>query len=271
MTSLSVKKIIDQMGECVTFSFPPKRIISLVPSQTELLYDLSLHTEVVGITKFCIHPQLWHSSKTLIGGTKNFNFKVIDDLQPDLIIGNKEENYKEGIDILKRKYPVWMSDIVTLNDALTMIRSIGDITNCTTQADVIIDQIKTSFSGLQVTKPAKVIYLIWKKPWMAAGNETFINALLEKIGFSNALKEQTRYPTLLEEEIKLLKPDYIFLSSEPYPFKEKHIEELKSISPSSQVIPVDGEMFSWYGSRLIKAPNYFNELLNSIRMKNSMA
>lgn len=257
-----VRTVYDQMGESVIVPRVPKKIISLVPSQTELLSDLLLDQEVTGITKFCIHPDAWLKTKTIIGGTKNFRFDRIDALQPDLIIGNKEENYQEGILILKEKYPVWMSDIITFDDALTMITSIGDITNRSSYSTKITNQIQESFTTLKKFNPQSVLYLIWKKPWMAAGKDTFINTLLEKIGLTNGLKAHERYPELTDEQIGVLKPDLIFLSSEPYPFREQHIEELKRISPSSTIVLVDGEMFSWYGSRLIKAPAYFNSIIN---------
>lgn len=257
-----LRTVYDQMGERVIVPRSPERIISLVPSQTELLSDLLLDQEVKGITKFCIHPGAWLKTKTIIGGTKNFMFDRIDALQPDLIIGNKEENYQEGIVTLKKKYPVWMSDIVTFDDALTMINSVGDITDRSSHSTKIINQIQESFSTLKRFNTQSVLYLIWKKPWMAAGEDTFINTLLEKIGLTNSLKAHVRYPELSDEQIAAVKPDLIFLSSEPYPFKEQHIEELKRISPSSTIELVDGEMFSWYGSRLIKAPAYFNSIIN---------
>lgn len=255
-----LKTVSDQLNEPIHFSFPPKRIVSLVPSQTELMADLSLEHEVVGITKFCVHPQEWINEKQIVGGTKNFWFDAIDELNPDLIIGNKEENYREGILHLKKKYPVWMSDIVTLEDSLSMINSIGAITNKLENAELIVRQIQDSFAGLRKIKPQQVLYLIWRKPWMAAGCNTFIHSVLEKIGLQNILKD-SRYPVLNDDDIKTYSPSLIFLSSEPYPFREQHIEEIKQISPSSKIILVDGEMFSWYGSRLIQAPNYFNSLL----------
>ncbi len=255
-----VKKIVeDQLLESVHFSFPPKRIVSLVPSQTELLADLGLEQEVVGITKFCVHPTAWVRSKTIVGGTKKFWFDAIDELNPDLIIGNKEENYKEGINQLKKKYPVWMSDIITFEDSLSMITSLGIITDKVKESAVIIHQIQNSFSGLKKANPQTVLYLIWRKPWMAAGSDTFIHTLLEKMGLENILKD-TRYPELKDNDIKKLSPAVIFLSSEPYPFNEQHIEELKQLCPLSKIVLVDGEMFSWYGSRLIQAPAYFNSL-----------
>lgn len=251
----------DQRHKSISFSFPPRKIISLVPSQTELLADLGLHDEVVGITKFCIHPTAWHKSKTHIGGTKNFNFDVIDQLQPDLIIGNKEENYREGIEALEEKYPVWVSDITTLDDARAMIRSVGEITNRSACAHEIVKGVDETFAHIKKYDSASVLYLIWKKPWMAAGSNTFIHNMLTTMGLINSAELLPRYPVLTSEEIKEMKPDFIFLSSEPYPFQEKHIEELRMLSPSSKILLVDGEMFSWYGSRLLKAPMYFNQLL----------
>jgi len=258
---MAIRSFFDQLGKTVSIHFPPGRIISLVPSQTELLADLGLQQEIVGITKFCVHPTAWLKSKAIIGGTKNFSFEIIDRLKPDLIIGNKEENYREGIEQLSEKYVVWMSDIVTLQDALSMIASIGELVDRQRIAQQINKGILNAFDHVKKYSDQSVLYLIWKKPWMAAGSGTFINALLNTIGLKNVLEETRRYPELTSDEIQKLKPDYIFLSSEPYPFQVKHIDELRSISPFSKIIVVDGEMFSWYGSRLMKAPEYFNTLI----------
>jgi ABC-type Fe3+-hydroxamate transport system substrate-binding protein len=253
---------LDQLGSAVVLSKRPERIISLVPSQTELLYDLSLDKEVAGITKFCVHPSHWRKEKKIVGGTKNFDFEEIDLLKPDLIIGNKEENYKEGIEKLKGKYSVWMSDIVSLQDALEMIQSIGHVVDREKRATQIVDRINTSFERLKKQPPRRVLYLIWRNPWMAAASGTFIHTMLSRLGLINCVEHRHRYPELSDDEIKQLDPEVIFLSSEPYPFREKHQDELRAIvSPGSKSILVDGEMFSWYGSRLLKAPEYFNSLI----------
>ncbi len=246
------------MGNVLKLELPLKRIISLVPSQTELLYDLGLDKEVVGITKFCVHPLHWLKEKSIIGGTKKFHFETIDRLQPDLIIGNKEENYLEGIELLQKKYPVWMSDIVTLDDALSMITSVSEIIGKQNSGASIVERIRKSFKEINPGN-ASVLYLIWRKPWMGAGKGTFINSMLKIIGLENVLQTE-RYPELSEEEIKEVNPELILLSSEPYPFREAHIEELKRLVPMAKIILVDGEMFSWYGSRLLKAPDYFKSL-----------
>jgi len=256
---MTIKSSLDQLGSEVSFHFPPHRIISLVPSQTELLADLQLDQQVVGITKYCIHPPAWSRTKTIVGGTKNFNFDGIDRLHPDLIIANKEENYQDGIERLKQKYPVWISDVANLDDAYSMITSVGRLTGTDARAQQINQNISDQFRRIEKKSNQSVLYIIWKKPWMAAGQGTFIDAMLRTQNLKNVV-ETSRYPELTAEQLASLKPDLIFLSSEPYPFREKHLPELLELSPSSRVVLVDGEMFSWYGSRLLYAPDYFNAL-----------
>lgn len=252
----------DQLGHTLEIPFPPTRIVSLVPSQTELLYALGLEAEVVGITKFCVHPSGWRKTKTIIGGTKKFNFEVIDQLKPDLIIGNKEENYKEGIEVLRQKYPVWMSDIITPEDAMSMMRSVGEITGKPAEAERLIDDIRSSFNGIKEFKAheKKVLYLIWRKPWMGAATHTFIHEMLTLAGFENCLKDCERYPELSVADLTALNPDLVFLSSEPYPFSERHVEEIQSLLPKAKILLVDGEMFSWYGSRMRHFARYVTTL-----------
>ncbi len=251
----------DQMGRRVDVPDFPNRIISLVPSQTELLFSLDLEERVVGITKFCIHPEEWRLEKTIVGGTKQVNFDVIESLNPDLIIGNKEENDQEFIEQLAAKYPVWMSDIHGLDDALDMIESMGEIVGKNLQAEGLIVDILTEFEDLKSVdaESKSVVYLIWQNPYMAAGKNTFINEMLGLAGFNNLVVEE-RYPEMSIENIKALQPELVLLSSEPYPFKEKHIEEIQKALSETLVKLVDGEMFSWYGNRLLKAPAYFKTI-----------
>jgi len=250
---------IDHLLRKVEVVYPPKRIISLVPSQTELLFYLGLSDRVVGITKFCAHPREWVKSLPKIGGTKNFRFDIIDRLRPDLIIGNKEENYLAGISELQAKYPVWMSDVSSYNEALQMIAAVGALTDKEQQAASLRIEIEARFERLQQKKPTRGLYLIWRQPWMAVGKGTFIDSMLSKIGLVNVV-EETRYPTLSEAQLRQMQPELIYLSSEPYPFKQKHIHELKEVVPNSEVTLVDGELFSWYGSRMLLAPDYLATL-----------
>ncbi len=247
----------------------PKRIISLVPSQTELLWDLGLRDELVGITKFCIHPKEMFQSKTRIGGTKKLDFEKIKALQPDLIIGNKEENEQAQIEELMKHYPVWMSDINTLNDAYKMITDIGSIVNKQNASEKIVLQIKSEFNSIlnsksKILNQKSTAYFIWKKPYMVASEDTFINEMMITCGFKNVFQNKTRYPEVTLEELQQLQPEVILLSSEPYPFKEKHIKEFTTACPNAKIIIVDGELFSWYGSRLVKSPKYFTKLIQQI-------
>ena len=240
----------------------PTRIVSLVPSQTELLHFLELELETIGITKFCVHPSSWHREKTKIGGTKNLDIEKIISLEPDLIIANKEENVKEQVEKLAQDFNVWVTDVNNFNDSLQMIHDIGVITKKETKANALIQSIKNEFeqNQHQLNALKNVVYLIWKDPYMTIGGDTFINNMLLQAGFKNIFDNTLRYPEVSVDLLQDLKPEYIFLSSEPYPFSNKHLEELKSALPDSKIILVNGEMFSWYGPRLLQAANYFNQL-----------
>jgi ABC-type Fe3+-hydroxamate transport system substrate-binding protein len=255
------RSFTDQLNRTINISYPPKRIISLVPSQTELLFDLGLDAELIGITKFCVHPEAKFKEKTKIGGTKKLNLDLIRSLKPDLIIGNKEENEQLQIEALMGEFPVWMSDIYDLEDAKKTISQIGALVDREPEAAYLNHLINAGFNDLQILAlqnnlNKSVAYLIWKSPYMFAGRNTFINHLLAVNGLNNVVKED-RYPEMSLEDLCLLKPELVFLSSEPYPFKEKHLEEIRAVLPEAKVLLVDGEMFSWYGSRLVKAVQYF--------------
>jgi ABC-type Fe3+-hydroxamate transport system substrate-binding protein len=254
----------DQLSNKITVNFPPRRIISLVPSQTELLFDLGLDEEISGVTKFCIHPREKCRTRAIVGGTKNFDFEKIDSLKPDLILANKEENYKEGIEILQKNYPVWISDINNINDCCDMIKSIAAITGKTETGVKIFNNINDSVTSLKTEKKYTVAYLIWKDPYMTVGSDTFIHSMLELAGFENIFSDHTRYPVITKDDLTDKNPDLIFLSSEPYPFKEKHLDEFKRINKSSEIILVDGEMFSWHGSRMQYAAEYYTKLRKMI-------
>jgi ABC-type Fe3+-hydroxamate transport system substrate-binding protein len=256
-------KYTDQTGHIIELKNMPERIVSVVPSQSELLWDLGLRNELAGITKFCIHPDEMYRSVERVGGTKKLDLDKIRSLKPDLIIGNKEENEKDQIEELRKEFPVWMSDIFDMKDAFEMMSSLGVITGKEENSEKMINSIKKGFTGLDTSrfKGGSVAYFIWYGPLMVAAKNTFIDSILSDLGFTNVFSNLERYPEITNEQIKLAAPDYIFLSSEPFPFKQKHVEELKQVSPTSQVILVDGEMFSWYGSRLQHAPAYFNSLV----------
>ncbi len=256
------RTIYDMLGRALVFKNVPKRIVSLVPSQTELLYDLGLDEEVVGITKFCVHPDEWFRNKERVGGTKKLDIEKIRSLQPDLIIANKEENEQEQIEALAKEFPVWISDIYNLPSALQMIQVVGQLTDREQAANMLVDDIVQGFNNLhKANTPKRVAYFIWRDPWMSIGNDTFIHSMITTMGWQNVLANETRYPEVSLEQLKALSPELVLLSSEPFPFKEQHIDEVKAVLPDVEVKLVDGEMFSWYGSRLKKALDYLQGLI----------
>jgi len=247
------------------------RIVCLVPSLTELLYDLGLEERIVGITKFCVHPYHLKSTKKIIGGTKKVHAEKIRLLQPDIIIANKEENTEEIVVQMREIAPVWVSDIVTIDDTLAMIEEFGRIFAVRTQSQQWVNKINfglQDFKSFMKDKPMlKAAYFIWKEPYMAAGGNTFINEMLKLNHFSNIYEnKEGRYPEVIVQKMKIQgDPEVVFLSSEPYPFKDEDAFELGRHTHHAKTVFVDGEMFSWYGSRIVKAFAYFKKLQD--RMK----
>lgn len=256
---------IDQMNRTIRLENAPRRIVSLVPSQTELLYDLGCGDRVVGITKFCIHPDQWYRNKTRVGGTKQVNFERIKALNPDLIIANKEENTKEEIELLAKEYPVYISDIYNVGDAIEMIHSVGKLVYEEEKAIELASRIREDYSTWPKFS-GRVLYFIWANPYMVVGKNTFIGNVLADLGFDNVLEDKDiRYIEITDAEIEALKPEYALLSSEPFPFKEKHIKGLNLLI-NGEALLVDGEMFSWYGSRMTKMKAYFEGLFDQLEL-----
>lgn len=257
------RSFYDQTGRCITLHRSPRSIVSLVPSQTELLFDLGVAERIAGVTSFCIHPREECARRRIIGGPKTVDMAAIHALDPDLIIANTEENDKDQITALSRKYPVWLSDIETVEGALDMIRDVGDIVGAEQIADALVRDVKRniySFEPLNLS----ALYVIWKEPLMTAGGKTFIDAMLTLCGFENAVNDIPRYPAVDDEEVKRLNPAVIFLSSEPYPFTDVDVDEFERRFPGRMIMPVDGEIFSWYGSRLRHAAPYFETLRTQV-------
>ncbi|MCG7501803.1 helical backbone metal receptor [Tenacibaculum sp. Mcav3-52] len=243
-----------------------KRIISLVPSQTELLVDLGLEDNILGITKFCVHPTHLTKTKTIVGGTKNIKIDKIKELQPDIILCNREENTKEIVEACQQVAFTHVSDIFTLTDSIELISLYGSFFEKQIEAKKITNKLESKIIDfkkfIENKKSRKVAYFIWRNPWMVAASNTFINHLLELNKFENVYANKKRYPEVDIKNINKKKPELILLSSEPFPFKEKHILEIIEHTNNLTPILVDGEYFSWYGSRLLKAFDYFKELHN---------
>lgn len=255
--------LTDSIGHTLHLSHPPARIVSLVPSLTELIADLGAESNLVGITKFCIHPKAVFHSRTRVGGTKQVHLDRIDALNPDLIIANKEENVKEQIELLQARYPVYTSSISNIPEACATISEIGRLINRAPESVALRTEIEDSFRQIcqrERKNRIKILYLIWKQPYMSVGGDTFIHDMLEHAGFENCCASMSRYPIIESDWIKDCQADAIWLSSEPFPFKESHGAELQALLPTAKVQLVDGEYFSWYGSRMKKAAVYLKSL-----------
>ncbi|WP_415326340.1 ABC transporter substrate-binding protein [Chryseobacterium sp. MMS23-Vi53] len=242
------------------------KVVSLVPSITEALFDLGLtENEVVGRTKFCIHPKEKIKNVSVIGGTKNINIDKVKALQPDLILANKEENIKEQVEALMNDFKVIVTNVENIEDNYYLLKNLGKIFNKEERAQLFNLKIYDVLNQTKIESPIKVAYLIWKNPYMTVGSDTFIHKILGEIGFENVFKDKIRYPEIKVED--LADAEVIMLSSEPFPFKEKHIEEFKEFYPDKKIMIVDGEAFSWYGTHIAKCEDYFKKLISEFNHK----
>jgi iron complex transport system substrate-binding protein len=261
---MTTKILKDNLGREVEYSFPPKRIVSLCPGITDTLFSLNLENEIVGRTRYCIYPRDKVKEVQVVGGTKEIKMDLIHQLNPDLIIAEKEENTKEIVDEISQHYPVYVVEVQSVNDAFGMIQDMGEVTDRKKEATSLVEKIKGKFDSLSTNHGNRVGYVIWKKPYMVVGNNTYINSQLQALGFTNPFTELNgRYPVVTIEELQQVELDYLFLATEPYPFKVKHIDEFKQFLPTVKFKIVDGEMF-WYGPRMLEAAGYFKKILNEI-------
>lgn len=257
---------IDQLSNKVFVNQPIRKIVSTVPSQTELLFFLGMENKISGITNFCTHPADKIVNICKIGGTKNLNISKIFQLKPDIIIAGKEENDKDQINKLKQLFPVWISDVNSYSDAIAMIQKLGLLFDQSDLAINLVKQIQKGFNKVRTKPKPKIVYLIWRDPYMTVGSNTFINDIFIKIGFENLFNHLQRYPVITIDELKNSQPEFILLPSEPYPFKDIHINEFNKICPNSNVLLVNGEMFGWYGNRLAVATTYFVDLIKEMKL-----
>lgn len=262
---MATQAFTDQLNYTVQVSHPPQRIVSLVPSLTELLADLGLADRIVGLTHFCVFPRDLYNQKERIGGTKKARIAQIQAMEPDLVIANKEENEKDQVDAIKEFCPVWTSQVYDIPSALAMIRMLSKVVGAEEAGHSLAERIAHDLQQLPSLRQSRALYLIWRKPYMAAGGDTFIHEMMQQIGLMNVLAGQNRYPQLDGAGIQALTPELVLLSSEPYPFKERHIEELRTLLPEAGFHLVDGAMFSWYGSRMEKAIPYLSTLAQHLQ------
>ena len=256
----TLRSFTDALGRAVEVSWPPQRIVSLVPSLSDTLAAIDLDDEVIAITRFCTEPSRWRKEKRLIGGTKDPKVEEILSLQPDLIIANREENRREDVEALSARVPVYVTEPNRVSEAIEMIRALGPLVDRTDAAERLAASIEAAFTALSKRgeRPRRTLYLIWRRPWMAAGRETFIGDVLTRGGFESCCAG--RYPALSDDELRALEPELVLLSSEPYAFRERHRAELEELCPGAGIRLVDGMPFSWYGPQLLRAPALLKEL-----------
>lgn len=262
---MSKRKVIDHLERTVEYSYPPKRIISLVPGITDTLYALQLENEIVGRTRYCIYPKDKVHGAVTIGGTKRIMLDKIRELQPDLIIAEKEENTKEIVETLEKEFPVFVAEVQNVSEVYRLISDLGTVMDRVIEAKNLQTAIQTGFESLPTNHGNRVAYVIWKNPYMVVGNHTYIHSLLEKMGFVNAFSGyEGRYPVVTEEDFQNAKLDYLLLASEPFPFKEEHKTEFSEFIPNVEKVIIDGEMF-WYGPRMIDTVEYFKTFFQSMK------
>ncbi|MFK7972469.1 MAG: ABC transporter substrate-binding protein [Bacteroidia bacterium] len=245
----------DQLNRTVDIPSSPQRIVSLCPSITETLVAFDLDERLVGRTRFCIHPKTAVKQITRVGGTKDVNMERLKELQPDLIIAEKEENIREQVEEMAQHWPVYVTDVRDVPSAIEMIRRVGEICAKKAEGNAMAQRAEQAYQQLgHKTQSERTAYFIWREPWMLAGKDTYIQDVLQRLGFENVgLELEGRYPQVTEEQLRALAPQRVLLSSEPYPFAEKHITELQALLPNAKIELVDGELFSWYGVRMISA------------------
>jgi ABC-type Fe3+-hydroxamate transport system substrate-binding protein len=251
-------ELTDQTGRVLKVKLNPQKVVSLVPSVTETLIAIGLSGSIAARTKFCIHPKDTVSGIPKVGGTKTPKIHHVMDIKPDLIIANKEENRQEDISVLN-DFPIYVSDIKNTSDVIHFLNDMQEIFP-DSSAKVSGQKIYKAMETLPENPVLSACYLIWRDPWMTIGNDTFIHYMLLKAGFNNVFSESNRYPVIRSEDIISKSPDVVMLSSEPYPFKEKHIDEISQLLPDAKIILADGELFSWYGTRMLKFPEYVRKL-----------
>ncbi|HAD21023.1 MAG TPA: cobalamin-binding protein [Opitutae bacterium] len=240
------------------------RIVSLVPSWTEYLVDLGLKHQIVGRTKFCIRPHEKVRAIEVIGGTKNIHIEKIERLKPDLIIANIEENDKQQVEACQRFAEILLTDVRSVESALRECERIAEAVGRAEKGKYWIQKIRQAW-GRALPKHAKGFYVVWKHPLMVAGGDTYIHDVMRWWGITNSGDQwhSGRYPQPSPEEWELGETHWVLLPSEPFPFQKKHLADFEK--KNRKPLLVDGEAFSWYGSRMLESATYLAELVERMQ------
>ena len=249
------------------------RIVSLCPSLTELVFDLGLEDQLVGRTKFCVHPEGRVEAIEKVGGTKNPKIERIVELAPDLVLLNEEENRAEDAEALVAAgLRCHTSMPVSVPDTAEMVRSIGRAVERTEAAEAIAADIERRAARVRAAaehRPSvRYVYLIWREPIMTVNDDTFVASLLGLAGGVNVFGDTgERYPTITAEDLAAADPNGVLLSTEPFPFDEKYRDELVEATglPIERFHVVDGELLSWHGSRTPAGIDYAEAVIDGLR------
>lgn len=251
-----MRKMTDHVGRTIEIAISPKRIISLCPAITTTLFSIGLDKEIIGRTRYCLFPENKVEQLEVVGGTKDINLEKIRTLNPDLIIAEKEENTEEIVLQLEKEFPVYVFEVQSIEDNDRMIQDLGQLTNKETASARLREQILQALGSLPNLQGKKVAYMIWQNPFMVVGDDTYINALLGAMNLVNPFTAvEGRYPVVTLEDLQQMDLDYLLLATEPFRFKERHVEKMASLLTTVQVSLIDGEMF-WYGVNMIDGANY---------------
>lgn len=254
----------------------PRRIVSLVPSLTESVIALGGADRLVGVTEWCIHPEEVVKSIPKVRGTKNPYIKKILELQPDLVLANREENRRRHVVELRRHVPVFLTYPRSVFDALKTVRDLGVILDASERAGEILEMCEFLLDGIhRTTNPYyHTACLIWRDPWMAVGPDTYVHDLLGHFGFVNVYREEDgRYPETTLEDLAERGPEIVLLPSEPYEFAEGDREQVQTVVwskvPGCRAVLVDGGYLTGWGTRTLAALRYLTELRGHLNQQSS--
>jgi iron complex transport system substrate-binding protein len=245
----------DVLGRPFHFSAAPKRVVSLVPSVTETLFELGAGDAVVGITDFCIFPP--DLALPRLGGTKNPRVDEIRALSPELVHMNLEENLRRHGDAIETFARVFVSEPKSVDDVITLIEQLGVIHHRRERASELIHTLREERAWLP-PRTFTFACAIWKNPWMWCGADTYVSRLVETAGGTNVLGTRTRYPQLSVEEVLALRPDIVFLPDEPYLFT---VDDAAALQATRVIGPFPGHLFTWHGSRTIEGLRFLRTAL----------
>jgi ABC-type Fe3+-hydroxamate transport system substrate-binding protein len=263
-----MKRILDATSAPHTIGPRRSRLVSLVPSTTETLFEIGAGDRVVGVTRFCVRPERARRDATTVGGTKSPDVEALLALEPDLVFANQEENRREDVERLRERVPVYVAFPKTVPAAIDDVRSAGRLLELEASAEAIAEELERKLSAVRAAARAfRYLYLIWQRPYMVAGPSTFVEGLLAEAGGINAApRDRGRYPELTLGEIDASGADVVLLSSEPFPFETAHAADLATkLDPDVRVRLVDGQRLSWHGTRLLEGLPYLENLLDELR------